>query len=483
MPTATYIVEWKPAGSWVDISAHIEAVDGDWNLSGNKDNALSFGDASELRCTVKTVNLTLQATAYLDVPIRVTFAMDAATGYAFWGVIAKRDRDQESLTFECEGYARLIRRTRVYTESRFRRPVATATTAASVEDPADGSYVAGLINETLWEAGGRPLEQDFSYPTALFYYSVPETAILAPEWSWLAGEDAWGECLRLAQAAGGQIFQDADGVVQYLQPLSFGEGSSAATFDEDVYGDLTEQGSGELVVTKVVCPYIPRVAQALQEVINDTTPRLVNAGETVAIVLEAQNPLKSILTTGGGLPDGAIKATFLDGRVVAATDFTQAAVLHGQRVTLTVENTSAYPFAIDALVIQGEPIVAGEAGVVTVGSGDVALTVQDNPYVQSQAHAERLATMILAFHGSTLPLRSATDLVYDPDRSVGETIELTCSRWSLSAVPHLIVSKQHSETGIVAGYDLVPVAGLPKSSDFFIVGATSYTGQTKKLGF
>jgi hypothetical protein len=73
--------------------------------------------------------------------------------------------------------------------------------------------------------------------------------------------------------------------------------------------------------------------------------------------------------------------------------------------------------------------------------------------------------------------------VYDPDRDVGETVSLTSTRWSMSAVAHLIVAKRHSETGIVAGYDLVPVAGLPKTSDFFIVGSTSYTGQTKKWGF
>lgn len=481
--TAAFTVEWAPAGSWVDISATIAEISGDLELSGNRDNALSFGDASDIRCTVKTKDLTLIATAYLDVPIRFTPTINVVGGAVFTGVVAGRDVDQTALTFACEGYQRLIARTRVYSVARFRRPVATATTIASVEDPDDGAYQGGLINEALWRAGGRPLEQDFTYPAALFYYSVPETAILAPEWSWLAGENAWDECLKLARAAGGQIFQGADGVIYYRQPLSFGGGTPTATLDEDVWGDLTERGSGNLVVTKVQCSAVPRVKQATQEVVNDTTPRLLDPLTTTTITLEAQNPLASLLLAGGTLPADAIKATFLDGRVLVAGDLDVVVTLKAQQITLAIENTSAYPIAIHALIIQGEPIVAGEALTVAVGSGAVTMTLEDNPYIQSQAHAERLATMVLAFHGSTLPLRSATGCVYAPARAVGETVNLTCTRWSLSAVAHLIVARHHTDTGALDGYDLVPVAGLPTSADFFIVGATSYTGLSRRLGF
>jgi hypothetical protein len=490
--TASFLLEWKPAGSWVDITASIAEVSGDLELSGNTDNALSFGDASDLRCSVKTDDLTLQATAYLDVPIRFTPTISGVTVVAFTGIIAGRDRDQTSLTFACEGYQRLIARTRAYSVARYRRVVATATTVASVEDPDDVAYVGGLINEALWRAGGRPLEQDFTYTTALFYYSVPEDAILAPEWSWLAGENAWDECLKLARASGGQLYQSADGVVRYLQPLSFGSGTATYTFADTlagatnrqgVYGDLTEQGTGDLVVTKVMCSFVPRQKQGIQEVINDTTPRLIPALETTTITLEAQNPLASLLLSGGTLPFDAVKATFLDGRPVVAGDLDITVTLKAQQITLAVENTSANPIAIHALILQGEPIVAGEAGTASAGSGTGTLTIPDNPYIQSQAHAERLCEMVLAFHGTTLPLRSATGCVYDPARSVGETVSLTCSRWSLSAVAHLITAKRHSDTGMEASYDLVPVVGLPKSADFFIVGSTSYTGLSRKLGF
>lgn len=481
--TAAFTVEWKPAGSWVDITSSIAEVSGDLELSGNRDNALSFGDASDLRCTVQTSNLSLQATAYLDVPIRVFFDIDGTEAQEFHGIIAGRDRDQTSLTFQCEGFQRLIARTRVYSPAFFRRPVATATSIASIEDPDDPDYAAGLINYALWQAGGRPAEQDFDFPTATFYYSIPETALLAPEWSWLAGENAWDECLKLARASGGQIFQGGDGIVYYLQPLSFGSGTAAFTFDENVYGDLTEAGTGDLVVTKVQCAYVPRVAQAVQEVLNDTTPRLLPDLVTTTIVLEAQNPLKALLLSGGTLPADALKACFLDGRETVAGDLDVTVTLLGQQITLEIENTSAYPISLNAIVIQGEPIVAGEAGTSSAGTGENMLTLEDNPYVQSQAHAERLCIMALAFHGSQLPLRTASDLIYDPERLVGETVEVDCSRWSLTNVAHLIVAKRHSETGIVAAYDLVPVAGLPTMADFFIIGATSYTGQTKKLGF
>lgn len=481
--TADFTAEWKPSGSWDDITSHIESISGDLELSGNRSNALSFGDSSTMRCSVKTVNLTLQGTAYLDVPVRIEFDINSTAKVEFHGIITGRDRDQQSLTFSCEGFQHVIARTRVYTPVRFRRPAATQTTISSVEDPSDGAYQAGLINEALWRAGGRPADQDFDYPSATFYYNVPEYAILAPEWSWLAGENAWDECLKLAQAAGGQLLQGADGIVRYVQPLSYGDGSASYTFDENVYGDLTERGTSERTVTKVCCPYIPRVRQGMQQVVNDTTPRLVAAGATETIVIEAQNPLASLLLAAGKLPSDAIKATFLDGRVVSASDYTQSVALAGQRITISITNNTSTPFAINALTIQGEPIVAGEAGVVEVGSGSNALTIQDNAYIQSRAHAERLAAMTLAFHGTTLPLRTASGCVYDPNRSVGETVALTSSRWSLSAVPHVIVAIRHSNTGMQSEYDLVPVSGLPKSSEFFIISSTDYTGLSRKLGF
>lgn len=480
--TANFTVEWKPSSTWIDISSSIESVSGSLELTGNRSNALSFGDSSALRCEVRTVDLSLQGTAYLHVPIRVTLGMSGTNKREFHGIITGRNRDQETLSFECEGFQRLIARTRVYTPVRYRRPVATKTTSSSVEDPTSSSYQGGLINEALWRAGGRPFEQDFSYPSATFYYSVPEYAILAPDWSWLAGENAWDECLKLAQAAGGQLYQAADGVVRYLQPLSYGSGSATYTFNEDVYGDLTEQGTSDLTVTKVSCPYIPRTRQGMQQVVNDTTPRLVAGSASETIVIEAQNPLASILLESGKLPADALKMTFIDGRIVGTAQYTQSVSLAGQRITITITNSTTTPFVINAITIQGEPIVAGEAGVVEVGSGE-ALTIQDNAYIQSRAHAERLATMVLAFHGTTLPLRSASGCVYDPNRYVGETVNVTSTRWALSAVPHVIVAIRHSDTGMQSEYDLVPVAGLPRNDEYYIIGNTNYTGQTKKLGF
>lgn len=481
--TANYRVEWRPSTAWIDITSQI--LDGDPNIefSGNRDNALSFGDASETRYSFETQDLSLQDTNWYLVPIRVFYTMDGVERPAFAGVITSRTRGQETLSFEAEGFAYLIRRTRMYTVARYRRPVATATSVASVENPDDVAYQGGLINEALWRAGGRPAEQDFAYPNATFYYSVPETAILAPEWSWLAGENAWDECLRMARAAGGQLFQAPDGIVRYIQPLAYGNSLPSIVLTEDDYADLRESTTAELAISGVQCPFTPRTLQAFQQVISDTTPRLVAAGTNIVITLEAQHPLRRLQLDGSSLPEDAIRATFLSGRVATRAHYTHSVGVAGQRITINLTNTTSEPFAINAITLIGEPIVAGESEVVTVGSTTNALTIEDNPYVQSRAHAERLATMVMAFHGTARPIRTATGCVYNPQITVGDTIGLTCSRWNLYNSRHLVVAVRPSGTGMESEYDLVPVDGLPRTDEFFIIGTTNYSGLSRKLGF
>src|SRR6185312_16223160 len=132
------------------------------------------------------------------VPIRYTTWMDADTSKTFTGIIIRRTRDMNKMTLDATGMKALIAATKAYSPSFPRRPVATKTTASSIENPATAGYIAGQINYLLWASGGRPYEQSGSYPLATFYYSC-DHAILSPDWSWAAGEDSWAECLQLAK--------------------------------------------------------------------------------------------------------------------------------------------------------------------------------------------------------------------------------------------------------------------------------------------
>lgn len=487
--TASYKLEWKPAGSWVDItSTMLAGASVQMETTGNRANALAFGDATEPHASIP-VKDTLAATAWENVPIRLTSTLDGSTAQVFGGIIVGRSRDVASMTIECAGWAEHIRKTSksIYSEALYRRPAATKTTATSIEDPTDPSYAGGLTNYTLWQCGGRPLEQSGSYPSATFYYSCDQ-AVLAPVWSWLAGEDGWAELLKLAQASGGQIYQGPDGVIYYRQVLGVADLTTSATFDEDSYGTISERADTDQRFTKLTCAYVPREARPLQEVVNDSTFRLIHIGETATIVLEPQWPLASLeQASAGQLKAGAITAVYLDSNAVAqgSSGYTHTLDIAAQRVTITITNTSGRPFGIYQIKLNGEPITAGEAGSVTVGSGSIvgaALEGDAAVYIQSQEDAERLCQMALAFYGTTRPIYTITDVAHDPTLDVGAVVSLTNARYGLSSAACVLLSIKLDHAGVVGEYELSPIAGLPKTSDFYRVGI-AYAGQTKQLGY
>jgi hypothetical protein len=368
----------------------------------------------------------------------------------------------------------------LYSQAFFRRPVATETTVSSTENPAAGGYAAGLINWLLWQAGGRPNEQAGSYPAADFYYTCDQ-AILAPDWSWIAGENGYEEARKLVRCAGGQLYQSADGVIAYKQPLAI-VGTPTYTFTASVYGDISEEGSADALAASVTCSFTPRSLRVRQTVIDDDTPRVVAGSGSLTIDLEPRWPCRSgsyVTPT-----TDQFKATFFDGRAVGAGagGYTLTLTTYAQRVTIAITNNSSLPFIVNRIKIDAEPITAGEQGMVTVGSGQPTRTLEDNIYVQNKNHAERLAGMALAFFGSVRNVRTLSGCPYDVARLVDETVNLSSAELGLASAPHLITAIRHSDTGAAAEYTLVDTAGLPQTADYWLVKSASQSG-TKKLGW
>jgi hypothetical protein len=488
--TIGYTVEWKPAGSWTTITSSVLSVEGSNTLSGNSKNPLAFGDAGEQDFTL-TVKRSLGVGTWAYVPVRVDFTRSAVTERNFAGVILDYDGDLDQVSFKCKGYAELIKkRTRsIFSLAYYRRPLFTKTSATSVEDPTNGAYRAGLGNYIAWMSGLRPWEQAASYPTADGYYQFDQ-AILASDWSWLAGEDGWDELKKLAEAAGGQLYQDRDNIIKYTHPLNIASaGGTAYNFNRSVYADLRESGSARDLMTKCVVSYIPRIKRAMQTVVEDSTPRLVAAGATATEPLEPENPLASLEYAPGSttqLSPAAFNITYVaTGAPVlqaGSGGYGHTVSFKAQQVSLTVGNTSAQPFVVNRIILRGEPIAPGEGGTVTSGSGDVGLTKSNNIYIQSKSHAQRLADLGVALYGTPRPIRKITGCPYDPARFVGEVVTLTEPALPVVAVPHIIVGKEDGDTGATSSYDLFSLAGLPVAADYFVVSTSSQSG-TKKLAF
>jgi hypothetical protein len=484
MPIASYLLEYYTSGSWHAFTAsHVLSVSGSWETSGDS-GGVAFGDDTDAQVNGEMALAEWANTSHMT-PIRYTTTMDADTARTFTGVVRERSRTLDQMSFAAEGMKALIAAPKGYSVALNRRPIATKTTATSADDPTNPGWASGLINWLLWQAGGRPNEQAGSYPSATFYYSC-DHAILAPDWSWAAGEDAWAECLRLAKDSGGQMYQDASGVIRYRQVLGYGGQTTVDALDESDYAEIEQtEDPGVIFATKITCQYVPRRRLGTQEIIDDTTPRSIEAGESTDIVLEPQNPIASLeQASPGQLKAAALIATLLDG--TPTTDYTHTLDITAARITITVTNTGSAPMLIWRVRLRGDPIVAGEAGSVVADSGAtpvVERVLEQSPYIQNRRDAQRIADMTLAFYGAARPTVTVRGCVHKPSRAIGGALLLTCGAWLMSAVKHVILAIQHDDTGMSADCTLAYVEDLPKTADFFIVGTTYVSGDNRLLGW
>jgi hypothetical protein len=293
----------------------------------------------------------------------------------------------------------------------------------------------------------------------------------------------------MAKDSGGQMYQDASGVVRYRQILGYGGQTTSDTLTESDYAEIEmAEDPGLLFATRVTCQYIPRRRLGTQQIADDATPRHIEPGESVTIVIEPQNPLASLeVASAGVLKESALVIAQLDGtRLDQATGYTHTLDVAAARITITVTNASSWPATIWRVRLNGDPIVAGEAGSVAADSGAspvVERALEQSPYIQNRVAAQRIADMTLAYYGTARPTVTVRGCVHAPSRAIGGALLLTCAAWSMSAVKHVILSIDHDDTGMKADYTLAYVEDLPKTDDFFVIGTTYSSGDTKLLGW
>lgn len=472
--------------------AEVASIDLKLETTQNQDNAFAFGTVATTTATVSITDSYVLA-SWQTAHIRILFGFDTSDKViAFEGIITKRQRQGHKYQYDCEGFNFVISRKKIYTEVFYRRPIATKTSVSSVEDYTIPGSRPGLLNRIFFEIGGRPYEQPgyATDPDFKFWYSFDES-IVKPRWAWISGDDAWEETQRLVRAAGGQLYQDKDGVIYYKQPLSFGEVQAGPiyAFDTSTFQTIREDASTVEQLDTVKSSFIERILQPMQEIYTSSDAKLLPAGELTNIPLEMQYPIyqyASYLTPQRLIVSGAaIKATFLDGRdATQDPDFTvtinqQAA----QLVDLTFNNATGEPIALNKITLHGRPITPGAENIASYTNGDGSeLVLEDNIYVQSYAQAYRLVRMYYDFYHVNRALITLDGVGYDPDRYLGEVVTITYSDWGLSAAEHRIVSLDYSN-GATMTVGLAPIEGLITRDEVFIVGNIYTDGTTKKVSY
>jgi len=498
----TYKVEILDAsGTWHTIlNARVASISGSADSTGNQDNGLSFGTPSSPTASVEIEDHILYSAYYahdkywINRPVRIAFGFSTSDYVVVYqGPVKSLSRKNEAVTFDLGGSLDYLANVKLHTRMYYNKAAATKTTIATIEDPTDVGYVGGLINFAFWYAGGRPYEQkDIIYTEAStgwkFWYSC-EQSLIAIDFSWYSGDNTQDEVFSIARAVGGQIYQDTLGVVRYTQPLTFADTtgySSYYTFTDSVFNGYSETISNAEAVGLLKMAFTPRRVEPVQEVIKDSKPRLFMPGETQIIELAPQAPIyeyEGLVSFASSTATNTLKALYVDNRAVTPTIGT--VLSYANKVSMEITNpSSTTPMIINNITIQGRPLAVDNDIFVDFGFGtEPERVMENNIYVQNEVHATRLIRMIYDFYSVLKPIITLDNVQYDPDRFIGEIVQIDSTYNSDATKYYRIIKVAHQNIGTSMSIGLVEITDLSKRSDMFIIGDSYVSGDTRNLSY
>lgn len=488
MPTIVYEITWDLGAGFVAMPGALGAEVELQMTEGQ--TGLGWGNAAVPRATIRATAATVDA-AWSYRPVKIRVSVDSgAYQDLFTGPLLEQEDDGIGLRYTAGGMDVIIQRAQVRTPVRRRRPVATKTTALTNEDPDSGS--PGWANEVFWRAGGRPWDQRGSYPlssTVLFYYICDGSSVAPPAYC-VDGDNAWESLLLLAEAGAGQIYQDASGVMHFVNPLSFGESAASPPHLTDSlttvptgipYGRLSRSTQVEGVISTAHAPFKTRGVQVMQQVYEDKTAYDIAPSAYRDFELAMQWPIATYGTA-------AVKASTSQGVVTTVTPTVLST--SGMRIVIRVTNpSSSVGLIVHQITVEGEPVSVVSEGTAsftgsTVGPFPAELRLPSNDAVQTYADARRWSRMAVRFFNTPRPVYTLADLPYSPALLPGAYALLTSARRSLSGTPVRITRVQVERSGAkVSSLACVPLTGLPRLSDFFIIGQTYADGDIRKYGY
>lgn len=472
----SYAVEVFLAGAWSAIDPDaITDAQSTLNISANQFNPLAPGDDTASSGSVTALRSATDFTWFYT-PIRITYTFDGAPNRTFVGIINDRSSDGAERTLTCRGIDAKIRTTKLHSPLFARRPVASRTTPTSIDDPANPSYQAGVLNWIMWQCGGRPYQQASGYLTALFYYNF-DASVLDPRYMWVAGEDAWAEAQKLCAASGGRLYVSDDGVVIYRNPLQLNATATGTGLDPSTFGSIEERESADQAASTAVVPYMRRYLLQSQEVLDDSVPRIIRPGDSITVTLTPRWPIFAYDGFALTITDSMGLKLTQD----ATTGYTFTATTAAQLVTLVIMNHRSTPVTLRKITGTGSPLVPGEAAEARAGSGTPERAQPANEFVQDEVHARRLATMLLDLYTPT-PTRTITDAIYDPYTHLGDVKAVTDPDLGLSATPHLLTARS-DDNGEVVTYTAVSTAHLLRLDEVFLMDTIYGPSDTRKLSY
>lgn len=473
---------------------YVQSVTGGMSSSGTTDNGLSFGSQVDATATIifsgdAYINYVgnLKHLGVRNLKIRISYGFaNSDFIVAFEGPIMDVSFTRFETQVQCGSFIEIMQDFKLYTGVYRNRQIASTSTVATQENPDANGYVGGLINEIFWRAGGRPIEQkgiNYNDNDVFFWYTCNQS-LFNSEWLWLTGDNLIAELTSLARAAGGQIYQDSKGTIRYVQPLNLADASSTFTYDTSKFGTISvRRGSGDYAKT-VRMTSTTRRLEPVQTVYEESTPRQLLPGTNIILEMETQLP---IYIWYDFQAFNVFKASYSNGNVAIPTVMYN--VFTAQKAIMQISNDSTLPMYIHSIKLRGRPISAqDEISTYYSATYPAAPTperiIENNVYVQNERHAAALVRMSWDFYSEARRIITLTDVGYDPDRYIGETIIINEPNTEIFNSVCRVIGINHDLTGKTMEIEAVEIDNnIPKRSNMFIIGTGYFSNEVKLLSY
>lgn len=476
---------------------------------------------------------------------------------AFAGFIETRSEDLNTVSFQCQGYMKLLEYYKHVTPLWTDKPVATfipdipvdqkpwSTTTSGVwgvyasnQDPTTlkGSFT-GTVNTVFWLLGGRPVKYKDHYankePNVRFWFDCDHAPIV-PKFTWLNQENINDDFLSLVTSAGGQINQMRDGTVRFENPHSFApETSTTYTVNDSMFSSLSIDEESAVAYGKIVITFSPRFLGANKAVLDSPIGKYLPYNEEYTHEVEFQQPVDRLTNNtyyGSGITFAQSGGYFGIDEFIESTDFVKAVDYNGdtasvslkvprlsnlyfakrvyrwtgdpatstwgyehdikktagQYIKLVVKNRDpARSLYLSKISLFGIPVIAGDPQTIkedipleypelvnlgVIPSGFREVRFNDNPYVQSRDHAQRILDVVKYLHKRARPKVQINDLVYDASVSVGDIIKINSLAYNIINQKYKVIEVQVNKTGSYMNLGCIDVSDIKTREDFFIVG-------------
>lgn len=504
--------------------------------------------------------------------VLIKYSINNGSTYStqFAGFVESRGEVMNSVTFRCFGYSKYLEYYREITPLWVDKPAATkipdipsasqvwSTTTSGVwgqylanQDPTtlSGSFT-GTINTVFWLLGGRPYKyKDHVKNKGLpvrFWYDCDHAPIM-PKFTWLNKENVSNDLIQLAAAAGGQITQNNEGIIQFLNPHSFVPSTNTSyTVTDSMFSELSVDETSAVGYGKVIVTFSPRYLGANKVILDAPIGKYLPYNEEYEHEVEFQQPVDRLTNNtyyGSGITFGQAGGYFGIDQYITSKDFVTAVDYNGDTAYVSLKvpqlssvyfpkkrfywtgnsSTSYWKYEKDVSKTAGQvfkvkvkntdqarrlylakislfgiPMVAGSqqtlkndiplefSGLVTAGiipSGFKEVSVSENPYVQSKDQAQRLMDVIKYLHKRPRPAVRINTLPYNSNVKVGDIIVINSVAYGILNKKHKVVELQINKTGATMNITCVDVSDIKTREDFFINGETYSPNTTKYLSW